>query len=103
MGALLGDFAAFEDDDLAGSADGREPVGDDDGGAAVEEALEAALDGFLGADVDVGGGLVEDEDSGFGEEGAGKGEELTLSGGELDAALPDFGVEALGEAGDEVG
>src|SRR3954464_8774516 len=103
MGALLGDFAAFEDDDLAGSADGGEAVGDDYGGAAVEEALQAALDRFLGADVDVGGGLVEDEDAGLGEEGAGEGDQLALTGRELDAALADFGVEALREPGDEVG
>src|SRR4051794_27208694 len=103
MRPLLGNLAVFQDDDLAGAADGGETVGDDDGGAAVEEALEAALDRFLGADVDVGGGLVEDEDAGLGEEGAGEGDELALAGRELDAALADFGVQALGEAGDELG
>ena len=79
MGALLGYLAAFEDDDLARSADRGEAVGDDYRGTAMEEALEAALDRFLGADVDVGGGLVEDEDAGLGEEGAGEGDELALA------------------------
>src|SRR6476646_3681247 len=100
---LLGDFAAFEDDDLAGAADGGEAVGDDYGGAAVEQALKAALDRFLGADVDVGGRLVEDQDAGLGEEGAGEGDKLALAGRELDAALADFGVETVGQGADELG
>src|SRR6478735_7672169 len=93
----------FEDDDLACAADRGEAVGDDYCGAAVEEALEASLDRFLRADGDVGGGLVEDEDAGLGEEGAGEGDQLALAGRELDAALADFGVEALGQGFDELG
>src|SRR4051812_38786311 len=103
MRSLLGNLPLLEDDDFAGAADGGEAVGDDDRGAAVEEALEAALDRLLGADVDVGGGLVEDEDARLGEEGAGEGDQLALPGRELYAALADFGVQALGQLGNELG
>src|ERR1700744_3887871 len=96
MGALLDDLAVFEDDDLAGAAGGGEAVGDDDGGAAVEEALEASLDRFLGPHVDVGGRLVEDQDAGLGEEGAGEGDELALARREGDAALADLGLDSVG-------
>src|SRR5690349_6602841 len=51
VGSLLGDPPVLEHDDLAGAADRREAVGDDDRGAAVEQALEALLDRLLGADV----------------------------------------------------
>ena len=58
---------------------------------------------LLGAEVDVRGRLVEDQDAGFGEEGPGEGDELALAGGELHAALADLGVDALGQGGDELG
>ena len=90
MGALLDDLAVFQDDDLAGAADRAEAVGDDDRGAAVEEALEAFLDRFLGPDVDVGGRLVEDQDPRFGEEGPREGDQLALARREGDAALADL-------------
>ena len=103
MGALLGDPAAFEDDDLAGAADRREAVGDDERRAPGQQPLEAPLDRLLGAHVDVGGGLVEDQDPRLGEQGAGEGDELALAGRELDAALADLGLDAVREGGDELG
>ena len=73
-------------------------MGDDDRGAALEQALEALLDRALGADVDVGRGLVEDQDARLGQEGAGEGDELALAGRELDAALADPRILILDEA-----
>ena len=101
MGALFDDAAVFEHDDLAGAFDRGEAVGDDDRRAAGEQPPQAGLDARLGVDVDVGGGLVEDEDPRVGDEGAGEGDELALAGGELDAALADLGVVALLERADE--
>ena len=95
MGALFDDAAVLEDDDLARALDRGEAVGDDDRGAAGEQAPQAGLDARLGVDVDVGGRFVEHEDAGVGDERAGEGDELALAGGELDAALADRGVVAL--------
>jgi hypothetical protein len=61
----------LEHDDQAGVADRREAVGDDDRGAAGEQAAQALLDAVLGVDVDVGGRLVEDQDPGIGDQRAG--------------------------------
>ena len=60
------------------------------------------LDAALGVQVDVRGRLVEDEDPRVGDERAGERDELALAGRELDAALADLGVQAVGEAADEV-
>ena len=60
VGALFDDPAVFEDDDLARPLDRRQPVGDDDRGAAREQPPQAGLDPRLGVDVDVGGRLVQD-------------------------------------------
>ena len=95
MGALLGDPAALHDDDLARAADRREAVGDDDRGAAGEQALEAFLDRLLGAHVDVRGRLVEDQDARLGEQRPGEGDQLPLAGRELHAALADLGLDPL--------
>ena len=103
VGALLGDPAAFEDDDLAGAADRREAVGDDDRGAALQQPLQALLDRLLGAHVDVGGRLVEDQDARLGQQRPGEGDELALAGRELDAALADLGLDPVRQRGDELG
>ena len=95
MGALLDDEAVVQDDDPAGLADRRQAVRDDDRGAAGEQAAQALLDRRLGVEVDVRGGLVEDQDAGVGDEGAGERDQLALAGGELDAALADLGVVGL--------
>ena len=88
----------FDDEDLVGAADGREAVGDDEGGAALHEEVEAVLDHGFGLGVEGAGGFVEDEDARVGENGAGDGDALALAAGELDAALADDGVVAFGEA-----
>src|SRR3972149_1087961 len=41
-GADFGDAAAVQDDDAVGTAHGGEPVGDDEGGASLEQPLEGA-------------------------------------------------------------
>jgi hypothetical protein len=58
-------------------------VSDDEGGAAFDEALEGGLDAVLGAGVNGGGGLVEDEYAGVGDHGTGETDELTLAGGRI--------------------
>ncbi len=64
--------------------------------------VEGLGDELFGVGVEGGGGFVEDEDGGFGEEGSGDSEALALAAGEVGAAFGDFGVEGLGEFLDEI-
>ena len=63
MRAAGDDPAAVEHEDLVRPADGAEPVGDHEGGAALHQLVESRLDHALGLRVDAGGGVVEDEDA----------------------------------------
>ena len=96
MRAALDHRALVENENSVGAADGREAVGDDDGGAALEELRERFLDCLLAGRIDVRGGLVEDEDRRVFEERAGDGDPLALAARELRAALADLGRETLG-------
>ena len=89
MGALFDKLAFGDDEDLIGVADGREAVGDDEGGAACHEAFEGFVDEALGFAVEGGSGFVEEEDLGIGEDGPGDGDALALAAGELGAARAD--------------
>ena len=48
VGALLNDLPLGDDGDLVRALDGREPMGDDDGGAAPAQLVKGALDLHLG-------------------------------------------------------
>ena len=90
-----------DDEELVGAADRREPVGDDDRGPALERRLERPLHGRLGLRVEMGGGLVEDDDVRRLEEEAGEGDALLLAAREPVAAVADDGVEPVGQRLDE--
>jgi len=77
-------------------------VGDDQDGLAHDELLERVLDELLALRIERGGGLVEDEDGGVAQEGAGEGEPLLLAAGEQGAALADDGLVTLGHGPDEI-
>ena len=66
--ALLDDAAVLEHDDQVGVADRRQPVGDDERGAAGEQEPERPLDLPLGADVDRRRRLVQDQQARVGEQ-----------------------------------
>ena len=95
MRALLDDPAVLEHDDQVGVADRREAVGDDERGAAVQQAAQRALDLALGADVDRARRLVEDQDARVGEQRARERDELALPEREAEAALAELGVVAV--------
>ena len=63
--------------------------------SAGQQAPQAVLDPGLGVNVDVGGGLVEDQDARVGDQRAREGQELALAGRELDAALAHLGLIAV--------
>ena len=96
VGAALGDLAVVEDDDLVGVPDGRQAVRDRDRGAARARGVDGLLDRLLGLRVERARGLVEDEDRGVLEQRARDRDALALAAGQLDAALADQGVVAVG-------
>ena len=59
------------------------------------EFVQRRLDEPLGLGVERAGGLVEDQDRGVAEDGAGDGESLALAAGEVRAAFADDGVVAV--------
>jgi hypothetical protein len=64
MRAALDDAAGVEHQDLVGVHDRRQPVRDDQRGAAAA-TCRAGLDRLLGLRVERRSGLVEDQDGGF--------------------------------------
>src|SRR5215217_2214831 len=102
VGALLDDAAALDDQDPVGVDDGRQPVGDDQAGPALQGGGQRLLDVDLGLGVEVGGGLVEDDDGRVGQQQPGDGQALLLAAGQPVAALPDHRLPALGQALDQV-
>ncbi len=98
VGAPLHDPAGVDDEDLIGVADRREAMRDHERGATGERGAQRVLHRELGFGVEVGGGLVEDDDVGGLEEEAGDGEALLLASRESVAAIADEGVDAIREA-----
>jgi hypothetical protein len=76
-------------------------VGDDDGGPARAQALQGVGDAGLAGRVQVGGGLVQDQQGRVGDPGPGEGDQLALPGRQQRAPLADLGVVAVGQAGDD--
>ena len=68
----------------------------------AKQPPQPLLDARLGVQVDVRGGLVEDEDARVGDQRAGERDQLALPGRELCAALADFRVVAVRQLGDEL-
>jgi hypothetical protein len=62
--AVLHDVAVLEDDDAVRTPDGREPMRDEDRRQAARQLEETVEERRLGADVEIGGGLVEHEHAG---------------------------------------
>ncbi len=76
-------------------------MGDDKGGAVFHQQLKRFLYGALGGGIEGRGSLVEQQDGGVFQNGAGDGDTLPLAAGELDAIGADDGVIALRQLGDE--
>ena len=102
VGTLLDDLAVGQQNDVVRMLDGTQPVGNDQHGADVLHLLQRILNQKLGFCVDIGGGLVQDHDAGLVDDGTGEAQQLTLTGGEIVAPLPDGLVQTLLQLVDEV-
>ncbi len=100
--ALFAQAALVEYEDAVGVLNGAEAVGDDDRGAAGEQAIERFANHHLGASVHAGGGFVEDEELGIVRQGAREADQLALADGKRGTALVDDGVETLGQGIEEM-
>ena len=102
MRAGGGNGAAVHHEDEVGVLHGRDALGNDDLGRLGDIGLEALADERVGARIDRGGRVVEDQDLRLLEQRAGDAQALFLSAGDVRAALLDVGVIAVGERSDEV-
>ena len=102
VGAPLDNTALLKDNDKVGMTDGGEAMGHDKSRAAREEGLECLLHKAFAFGIESAGGLVEDEEAGVGEDGAGNREALPLSAAEEGAAVANLSIVALGLLHDEI-
>ncbi len=73
-------------------------MGDDEAGSSPHQFPHGFLDLDLGTGVHVGGGLIQDQHGGIGEEGPGDGDQLSLSPGDVDAVIGEDGVIPIRQA-----
>ena len=79
MRAALDNDAAFEDDDLVYSLQGREPVGDEERSVSFGHGKQVGHERVGGRRLEVLGRLVEQEDREPGKQGAGHRDPLALA------------------------
>ena len=89
--AELDQPALLHDHDLVGVLEGGEPVGDGQDRALFELFCDDPLDECVVLDVDVGGGLVDEDHPAVLEEGPADAEQLLLP--RREAAVRDSGIE----------
>ena len=102
VGALLHDLALGEDHDPVRGARGLEAVGDQDRRTPSGDGRHRGRHLGLGRQVEVGGGLVEEQDHGVDQLGPGQRDQLPLTRRQRRAALRHGVVVAVVERGDEV-
>ena len=102
MGSGLQHRPVADHGDLVSPHGRGQPVGDDDGGATLEDDVEGPLHLLLRLEVEARRGFVEDEHTGPGQEGTGQGEELALARRQRRPPLVHGCVEPFGQALDEV-
>ena len=95
MVALLNDLAVGQKDDIVRMLNGAQSVGNDQHRTDIFHLLQRILDQQLRFRVDICGGLVQDHHAGLVDDGAGKGQQLPLTGGEIVAPFPDHIVQTL--------
>src|ERR1017187_8442402 len=102
VGADFADLPLLEHHNLVRAAYCGKPVRDDDNGAVLHQVRQRLLYQHFALRVQMAGGFVENQYGRVLQQGAGDGEALPLSAGELDAAVADHGLVAFREAHDEI-
>ena len=97
-----GDAAVVHHDDQVGVLHGGDALRDDDLGGLGDIGSEARADERVGAGIDGGGRVVEDQHLRLLEQRARDAQALLLAAGDVRAALLDVGVVAVGEGADKV-
>src|SRR5215469_16514062 len=97
MTAALGDPAPVKHQDLVDPVEPVALVGDEQDGAALGGLQQVRGERLASLRVEVGGGLVEYQESRVGEEGAGEREALPLAAGNGGPVGADRGIPALGQ------
>src|SRR6185437_6241796 len=97
MSAQFDYATAVKDGDAVGVAYGGDPVGDEDGGAALHDLAQVVQDLVFRLGVHAGEGIVQDEDAGVADDGPGDGGALLLATGQSNATLSHRGGVLLGK------
>ena len=101
MPAVFGDVAVVEHDDLVGLANGGQAVRDGQHRDLAAQGFQRLLHLTLGLGVDVGGGLVEQQDARRAGQGPGHRDQLLLAHRQPRPAFAQRRVVALRQAADE--
>ena len=102
MRALFAQAALVEDENAVGVLNGAQAMGDDERGAAGEQAVERFANQQLGFGVHAGGGFVENQEARIVRQRAGEADQLALADGKSRAALVDAGVHAFWQGANEI-
>ena len=95
MPATLDNLTAIQHQQVICVTDGAQTMGNDEAGTPFEQIFQALLDQSLGAGIDTGCGLVEDQDARVCQGGAGNRQQLALSQAETAAALTQHGLVSI--------
>ena len=79
MAPLFNNLTIFDDDNAIGIANGRESVRDNECRSVFENLFDGILNAFFGLGIDRRSRLIENEESGVGNDGAGKTNQLFLT------------------------
>src|SRR5215469_6509797 len=102
MGAVLSQAAAVDRDEAVAMPHGRQPMRNDEDGAALGKSRHVLLDDPLALIVERTRRLVEDQDARVGNDRARNGETLALTARQAGAALAHNGVVTIGELKDQI-
>ena len=102
MGAAFDDATVVHYQNLVGIDHRGQAMRDDQRRAILRDAVELGLNCLLGARIERRGRFVEDEDLGILQDRARDGHALLLAARQLEAALADHRVVAVGQTLDEI-
>jgi len=94
-------LAVVQHTDLIGVYDGVESVGDDDDRFSFDDFGDGRVHFFFVLRVHEGCGLIQNHNGGVLQNGPCQGNALALPAGELLAAVPGHGMDALGQTGEK--